>query len=121
MEMKTVSCLILLFVTLVHVDARLGFEPTLMNQGDCQSSAYIRQTELLLRDLFDQENLCKSTGQCTDESMSPRKDAITPLLTQSAKCYVSSLKVDECGECSEAVKQIFAGLQTPRMIVWSYN
>ncbi|RRT80307.1 hypothetical protein B296_00023968, partial [Ensete ventricosum] len=50
------------------------------------SSAYIRQTELLLRDLFDQENLCKSTGQCTDESMSPRKDAITPLLTQSAKC-----------------------------------
>lgn len=51
-----------------------------------RSSAYIRQTKLLLRDhLFDQENLCKSTGQCTDESMSPRKDAITPLLTESSK------------------------------------
>ncbi|URE19000.1 Protease inhibitor/seed storage/LTP family, partial [Musa troglodytarum] len=210
MEMKTVSCFILLFVTLAHVDARLGFDPTLMDQGvsasgknmnhllysdrnahyqfhtikddyimpkfyheavlytmistgnmdsymeeqpqesacgSCleasqrakkalddletfgelqrlclplpsgikdkcleRSSAYIRQTKLSLRDLFDQENLCKSTGQCTGESMSPRKDAITPLMTESAK------KVEECGECNEAVKQIFAGLQTPRMI-----
>ncbi|URE19005.1 Protease inhibitor/seed storage/LTP family, partial [Musa troglodytarum] len=163
MEMKTVSCFILLFVTLAHVDARLGFDPTLMDQGNMdsymeeqpqesacgscleasqrakkalddletfgelqrlclplpsgikdkcleRSSAYIRQTKLSLRDLFDQENLCKSTGQCTGESMSPRKDAITPLMTESAK------KVEECGECNEAVKQIFAGLQTPRMI-----
>ncbi|URE19004.1 Protease inhibitor/seed storage/LTP family [Musa troglodytarum] len=162
MEMKTVSCFILLFVTLAHVDARLGFDPTLMDQGNMdsymeeqpqesacgscleasqrakkalddletfgelqrlclplpsgikdkcleRSSAYIRQTKLSLRDLFDQENLCKSTGQCTGESMSPRKDAITPLMTESAK-------VEECGECNEAVKQIFAGLQTPRMI-----
>ncbi|THU60411.1 hypothetical protein C4D60_Mb07t12400 [Musa balbisiana] len=164
MEMKTVTCFIILFVTLAHVDARLGLDPTMMDQGNMdsymeeqpqesacgscleasqrakkalddletfgelqrlclplpsdikdkcleRSSAYIRQTKLLLRDhLFDQENLCKSTGQCTDESMSPRKDAITPLLTESAK-------VEECGECSEAVKQIFAGLQTPRMIL----
>lgn len=36
MEMKTVTCFILLFVTLAHVDARLGLDPTLMDQGDCQ-------------------------------------------------------------------------------------
>lgn len=37
MEMKTVTCfIILLFVTLAHVDARLGLDPTLMDQGDCQ-------------------------------------------------------------------------------------